>query len=106
MKKESSTNRERRRQANKDQAGTLYDHPVIIAEMIAERFTDDQEIIEKLVKRANYHYCTDASFKRKVNGSGNSGRDFLIMFMKHWYDAKFWLRQHAAESFGVQGKLM
>jgi hypothetical protein len=42
------------------------------------------EISDYLVRRANSTYEHNDDFRKKVNGSGNKGRDYLYMFMKHW----------------------
>ena len=47
------------------------------------------EKIEKyLVDRAETHYAHNEEFRKKVNGKGRAGLDFLIMFMKHWAGIK------------------
>ena len=53
-----------------------------------ELYDKKKFVTNKLVKIAQSLYKKNEVFKRKVNGRGNSGRAYLYMFMKHWYNAK------------------
>ncbi len=41
----------------------------------------------KLMDRAEAVYATNAGVRRRLRGSGNGGRDWLWIFMRHWLAA-------------------
>ena len=53
--------------------------------------TNKELLASHLERRANHLYNVKADFRKKVQGAGNKGRDYLYMFMQHWADA--WVSQ-------------
>jgi len=45
-------------------------------------------LADKLADRANLVYKKDENFRRRIRGRGNSGRDMLYAFMRHWLTAE------------------
>ena len=43
--------------------------------------------VRELIAHANTVYDHDARFRRKVSAKGDAGRDWLWMFMRHWFGA-------------------
>ena len=54
----------------------------------ATAFVDDaaaqRAMSDRLAKRADETYAANESFAKRINGRGNSGRDTLYAFMRHW----------------------
>ena len=46
-----------------------------------------REWIRRLAVRANVIYFLNPRFRRKIHGQGNTGRDWLWMFVRHWLAA-------------------
>ena len=46
-----------------------------------------------LAARADEVYLANEDFAKKVRASGNKGRDYLYMFMRHWLAS--WLKKNA-----------
>ncbi|MGD0251541.1 MAG: hypothetical protein ABSC01_02460 [Verrucomicrobiota bacterium] len=46
-----------------------------------------REWIRRLAVRADVIYFHNPRFRRKIRGSGNTGRDWLWMFTRHWLAA-------------------
>lgn len=49
--------------------------------------------VRELTARANTIYAHNARFRRKTRGQGNSGRDYLWAFMRHWLAGLMWERR-------------
>jgi hypothetical protein len=66
----------------------------IIAEMVCEeveRYTGqtlDRNLISKLAQRARDVYANNRPLRLRLNGKGNTGRDILYSFMRHWLSAE------------------
>lgn len=88
--------------------GTIYDDTLILPEVVADTVAnekisssaktknlpldDKRHRIEKalakdLVRKANKIYENNAYFRKKLDASGNKGRDALYVYMRHWADA-------------------
>ncbi len=71
--------------------------PEVIAETVvreAERFLNADlpaGFAERLADRAYYLYPRNRHFHKALNRPGNSGRDILYVFMRHWTAG--WLRR-------------
>ena len=50
--------------------------------------------VHELIAHANTVYAHNERFRRRINGSGNKGRDYLWMFMRHWLAALLKDRRH------------
>lgn len=67
--------------------------PDVVAKTIIEdvrhftgrRFAREGMYLQALVERAAGLYLHSPSFRKKIRGAGNSGRDYLYTFMRHWY---------------------
>ena len=46
-----------------------------------------QRWIRELIARANTVYAEDQDFRRKIRGRGDSGRDWLWIYTRHWLAA-------------------
>lgn len=76
------------------EAGTLI-IPHIVAEAvlvelingIKKNIPDFQDKVTQLCARAEALYENNKHFRNKVRGRGNSGRDYLYKFMRHWLSA-------------------
>jgi len=44
----------------------------------------------RLMERAEAVYASNTRFRRRLRGGGNSGRDWLWTFMRHWLAALLW----------------
>lgn len=75
---------------------SIYEETVLIPKIIADCIGDEAQAIAKkelpgltnyLVERAETIYKNNARFRRQIRGE--SGRDCLYMFMRHW--AAGWL---------------
>lgn len=53
--------------------------------------------VRELVGYANTVYAHNERFRRRINGKGNRGRDYLWVFMRHWLAAL--LRRHKPDLF-------
>src|SRR6266567_4168166 len=49
--------------------------------------------IRELAARANAVYAHNPRFRRKVRARGNSGRDYLWAFTRHWLSGLMWERR-------------
>jgi len=49
--------------------------------------------IRELTARANAVYARNPRFRRKVRASGDSGRDYLWAFTRHWLAGLLWERR-------------
>ena len=49
--------------------------------------------IRELTARANAVYARNPRFRRKVRASGDSGRDYLWTFTRHWLAGLMWERR-------------
>jgi hypothetical protein len=71
--------------------------PDVIAETVvqeAERFLDAElpaDFAERLAAKAHYLYSRHKQFHKILNRRGNSGRDYLYAFMRHWTGS--WLKR-------------
>lgn len=67
--------------------------PDVVARTIIEdvrnftgrRFSREGMYLQALVERAAGLYLHSPSFRKKIRAAGNSGRDYLYAFMRHWY---------------------
>ena len=62
-------------------------HPNPTAEQMKEAPAKMVALSNHLVKKANDLYKNSPFFKKKMNASGNKGRDALYTFMYHWSEA-------------------
>jgi hypothetical protein len=67
----------------------------LVAETCLERkgIEPKRELVEGLTAKANFHFVHNEQFKKGVMSKanqGNAGRDYLIAFINHWIDAKYW----------------
>ena len=46
--------------------------------------------VRELTAYANTVYAHNARFRRKVRGQGDSGRDYLWAFVRHWLTGLLW----------------
>src|SRR5947209_13092060 len=49
--------------------------------------------VRELMAQANTVYSHNPRFRRKVRGQGNSGRDYLWAFVRHWLAGLLWERR-------------
>lgn len=70
-----------------EQETTLESETVLIPRAIAETITQDPEMVELMIQRADYHYKNLERFRAGCNGDGSRGRDFLYAFMSRWNEA-------------------
>jgi hypothetical protein len=65
--------------------------PWIIADTILDRtrtpLENRRQIADQFAAKAEQMYATDPAFARRVNGPGNSGRDYLYRVMGEWLHA-------------------
>jgi hypothetical protein len=54
--------------------------------------------LRQLIARANTVYARNPRFRRTLRAGGNSGRDWLWAFMRHWLGALIW--RHRPELHG------
>ena len=54
-----------------------------------------REWIRRLTVRADVIYFHNPRFRRKIRGQGNTGRDWLWMFARHWLAAM--IRRHSPQ---------
>jgi hypothetical protein len=54
-----------------------------------------REWIRRLAVRADVIYFHNPRFRRKIRGSGNTGRDWLWIFTRHWLAAMIRKRDYA-----------
>jgi len=54
-----------------------------------------REWIRRLAVRADVIYSHNPRFRRKIRNSGNTGRDWLWMFTRHWLAAMIRRRDYA-----------
>jgi hypothetical protein len=81
---------------------SIYNDTPIVPEIIADDVAreacdvacrdDLPGLSDWLANRAERVYAASYSFRQKIRGRGNSGRDTLRMFMRHW--AASWLVEH------------
>ena len=45
---------------------------------------EQRALADKLADRADTVYASNETFRRKIRGRGNTGRDTLYAFMRHW----------------------
>ncbi len=71
----------------------------LIAETCLEKagITPTKEVVNWLVTFANYQFNKSDIFRRGVMGKGNSGRDYLYMFMEHWIKGRMWERNKLSD---------
>jgi hypothetical protein len=80
--------------------------PLWVAESVVqevERFLKadlPDNFAERLAAKAHYLYPRHRQFHKLLNGSGNRGREYLLMFMRHWTAG--WLRR---ERYALYKKL-
>lgn len=78
---------------------SIYDDTPIMPDVIAETVSREAAVIagrndlpgleEWLAARSERIYKANKRFRQKIQGAGNSGRDWLYVFMRHW--AASWL---------------
>ena len=64
-----------------------------------------QRWIRELIARANTVYAEDRSFRRLIRGPGDSGRDWLWIYTRHWlaaliHERRPRLYRHLPSSYG------
>lgn len=60
--------------------------PYVVADRVVYEEGDDADYyIDRLVEIAEDLYDRNPSFRKRINGRGNSGRDYLYTMMDHWY---------------------
>jgi hypothetical protein len=78
-------------------AGAIEQETVLVPRAVAEGVCEEVSVwlqqplprrwVRELVAHANTVYAHDARFRRKLSGKGDSGRDWLWTFMRHWLAA-------------------
>ena len=53
-----------------------------------DQFPDREKMVNWLVHRQATLYRNSESWRKKMNASGNKGRDTLYLFMQHWTAAR------------------
>jgi hypothetical protein len=68
----------------------------ILPQVLAQRIVEEaaayvemslDQYVALLVEKANTLYTNNSRFRGNVRANGNSGRDYLAMFMRHWLAA-------------------
>lgn len=77
--------------------------PLIVAETVMEEkgLSREHPLTARLAEHAEYLYKLSKPFHRKINGSGNSGRDYLYMKMRQWRNK--WLVRDRKDGTTLKG---
>lgn len=82
--------------ARKPYSRTIADDTPMIPEMVADSvfdevamfrgrgLPDEAKLSQLICDQANRSYQHNETFRKKVRGRGNSGLEYLRMFMRHW----------------------
>lgn len=78
-------------------ARRIEEETVIIPQAVAESVCEEAQVwlrhplprrwVRELVAHANTVYSHNARFRQKIRAKGNTGRDWLWTFMRHWLAA-------------------
>jgi hypothetical protein len=73
--------------------------PHVVGRTVAERRglkgVEAEKFAQHVADRTVHLYNHNTTFKKKLHGAGNKGRDHLYMFANHWLDAKSHLKEGA-----------